>query len=298
MSSNTSELYLSEGTCYFGAGQLADSHFIPCGNANLEGPQACCYEYDYCLSSNTCWDPDTVVTYIAGCTDPLYRSDKCPQRYNYPGQQWVALAKCDGDDGDLWTGCALHPEDIQIQKENCDCNKTNVLIQNPNGKESFDEIGRLPNATSEAITYNPTVIPSALPTDDSGGLSTGAKAGIGVGVAIVALLLIAGAAFFFYRRRKNQRQADGGEKAAELGGSTMYGGNEKSELGSDDVRGGKSTGGTTDPMSELSPQREILEMESPDENRERVELDTNASSGMPHSVTSGSTLGPETRSAS
>ena len=287
--SNNTDLLLSEGTCYFGAGQLADSQFIPCGNANLEGTQACCYKYDYCLSSNTCWDPDTVVTYIAGCTDPLFRSDKCPQRINYPDQQWVALARCDGADVDIWTGCAYHPDEIEIEKENCECNKTNTLIQNPNGKDSFDEIGRLPNVTGQAITFNPTAIPSALPSkgsDDS--LSTGAKAGIGVGVTLACLLLIAGAAWFFLRRRKNQQHVD--REKAELDGSTQYGsgqyekselsGNqyEKSELSGNLYRG--SSTATTDHKSQVSPEHQIVEMESPGEVQE---LDNNHwhGSGMP-----------------
>lgn len=257
--SNSSSLLLSEGTCYFGAGQLADSHFIPCGNADLEGPQACCYENDYCLSSNTCWDPDTIVTYIAGCTDPLFRSSKCPQRNNYPDQQWVALARCDGNDQDIWTGCAYHPEKIQLEKENCDCNMTNQLIQNPNGKGSFDEIGRLPNGTGDAIDYNPTAVPTATFTsspstnsasNSGGGLSTGAKAGIGVGVAIAGILLIAVIGFFVIRRRRNQRQAY--NEKSELGGASIYPETEKSELGSDH-------------KYELSPERGFAEVELPAE---------------------------------
>ena len=258
--SNNTNLLLSEGTCYFGAGQLADSHFIPCGNANLEGPQACCYEYDYCLSSNTCWDPDTVVTYVAGCTDPLFRSDKCPQRIDYPDQQWVALARCEGDDIDIWTGCAYHPDEIEIQKENCECNKTNQLIQNPNGKESFDEIGRLPNKTGQAIDWNPTAVPSALPTHGSGGgLSTGAKAGVGVGVTLACLLLIAGAAFWFLRRRRNQR-AD--HEKSEMDGSTQYDGTEKSGFGGDGHKGSELSADSSGPRSELA-ERQVWEMESP-----------------------------------
>jgi len=261
--SNNTNLLLSEGTCYFGAGQLADSRFIPCGNAQLDGPQACCYEYDYCLSSNTCWDAATVVTYIAGCTDPLFRSDKCPQRNNYPDQQWVALARCDGNNIDLWSGCAYHPDEVAIEKENCNCNMTNVLIQNPNGKGSFDEIGRLPNKTGQAIDWNPTAVPTAISTNGSGGgLSTGAKAGVGVGVAIAGLLLIAGAVILYLRRRRNQRQT----KASELDappkyGSTQYDGTEKSELASDLYQ--RPSTGTAGDRSELSPERAIWEMESP-----------------------------------
>lgn len=260
--SNNTNLLLSEGTCYFGAGQLADSHFIPCGNADVSGPQACCYEYDYCLSSNTCWDPDTVVTYIAGCTDPLFRSDKCPQRINYPDQQWVALARCEGDDIDIWTGCAHHPDEIEIEKENCVCNMTNQLIQNPNGKDSFDEIGRLPNMTGQAIAYNPTAVPSVTATNRSdGGLSTGAKAGVGVGVAIAGLLLIAGAVLLFLRYRRNQRQTD--REKAELDDSpqytsTQHGRNEKSELAADGYRG--LSMGTAGQKSELSSERAVQEI--------------------------------------
>ncbi len=268
--SNNTALLLSEGTCYFGAGQRADSRFIPCGNAQLEGPQACCYQNDYCLSSNTCWDALTVVTYIAGCTDPSFRSDKCPQRNNYPDQQWVALARCNGANIDLWTGCAHHPDKIQIEKENCDCNITNQLIQNPNKKNSFDEIGHLPNVTGQAIAYNPTAVPSATPTNGSGtGLSTGAKAGVGVGVAIAALLLIAaGAAFLFLRRRKNQRQTE--REKAGLDESPPY---EKDGLGAHLQR------------SELSPERGLSEMESPGQI---PELDnTTAYNGMVKGSTGG-----------
>ncbi|KAK4616295.1 hypothetical protein CLAFUR4_09844 [Fulvia fulva] len=78
MTTNSSALYLSNSTCYFGAGQLAFHAFIPCGNAATNGHHACCYSNDFCLSSNTCWDNTTVVTYIAGCTDPLFRASTCP----------------------------------------------------------------------------------------------------------------------------------------------------------------------------------------------------------------------------
>lgn len=288
--SNNSDLLLSEGTCYFGAGQKASSKFIPCGNANLEGPQACCYEYDYCLSSNTCWDLETVVTYIAGCTDPLFRADVCPQRDNYPDQQWVALARCNGNNEDLWSGCAYHPDVVDIEKENCNCNMSNILVQNPNGKGSFDEIGRLPNKTGQAITFNPTAIPTAVPTQSSGGgLSTGAKAGIGVGVTIAGLLLIVGAVLLFLRRRRNQRhQPDPSElDGPPQYGSTHYGGNnEKSELGGDYHRGASTA--SEGPRSELSPdrgrselshERGVWEMASPGQVPTRAA--TNTSSSIP-----------------
>ncbi|KAF7198343.1 hypothetical protein HII31_00082 [Pseudocercospora fuligena] len=260
MSSNNT-LLLSEGTCYFGAGQQSDSHFIPCGNANLEGPQSCCYEGDFCLSSNTCWDNDTVVTYVAGCTDSTYRASSCPQRYTYPDQQWVALARCDGADQDLWTGCAHHPDLIEIEKESCTCNKSNVLIQNPNGKGSFDEIGQLPSATGLTIDYNPTAVPTATEAASSGGggLSTGAKAGIGVGVGIGGLLIIAGAVFLFLMMRRRKSAKPDNEKS-ELPGGGYYANEKKGELSGDYHRGASVD--TTGRKSELSPDGQINELEN------------------------------------
>lgn len=50
------DLYISNGTCYFGTGQAADKRYLPCGNAALSGIQACCWLGDHCLASNACWD--------------------------------------------------------------------------------------------------------------------------------------------------------------------------------------------------------------------------------------------------
>lgn len=262
---NNSRLLLSEGQCYFGAGQLANKHYIPCGNAHLEGPQACCYEGDYCLSSNTCWNLATGVTYIAGCSDPAFRADTCPQRYNYPGQQWVALARCNGKNKEIWTGCAHHPDLIELQKENCNCNMSNQLIENPNGKGHFDEIGLLPNATGLPIAFNPTAIPSVSPTNTpSKGLSTGAKAGVGVGVAIGGLLLIAGAIFLFMRLRR-QRKTDSersGSDGFRPGFDTRDEMRQKSELSTDYYKEAHSD--SVGNKSELAPEGPAAELYSPD----------------------------------
>lgn len=158
------------------------------------------------------------------------------------------------------SGCLHHPDIIEIEKENCNCNQSNVLVQNPNGSGSFDEIGLLPNATGQPLDWNPTAVPSAIPTKHQHGLSTGAKAGIGVGVAIAGLLLIAGAVFFYLRRRRNQTQ-NVAEKSELDGYGMPY--NEKSELGNGPYRGASVH--TSGQKSELSPDREILEMENSNE---------------------------------
>jgi hypothetical protein len=55
---------------------------------------------------------------------------------------------------------------------------------------------------------------SSTPVNQSEGLSTGAKVGIGVAVPLGVLALIAVAAFLFFRRRRRNR-----ETAVEIGGS-------------------------------------------------------------------------------
>ncbi|ROV95957.1 hypothetical protein VMCG_07988 [Cytospora schulzeri] len=220
--SNDADLYVSNGTCYYGQGQVSDPRYIPCGNAYLSGIQHCCFEGDYCLSSYACYDTPAGVTYLAGCTDPTFLDAQCAQKPGYSGQQWVAMARCDGANVSLWTGCDHHAKQITLEKENCECNTSNVLIKNTDGLSSLNQIGSLPTSAGGTISFNPTALPSyaAATTGNSstgasgaatatatgatsGGhqhnLTAGQKAGISVG-SIVGGLLIIGLLFFAIRR--------------------------------------------------------------------------------------------------
>ncbi|KAI1467515.1 uncharacterized protein F4812DRAFT_459620 [Daldinia caldariorum] len=164
---NETDLFISKGTCFFGPGQVADPKYLPCGNSELLGPQPCCYAGDFCMSSTACFDSDTVVTYLAGCTDSTFTSAKCTNKYAYPDQQYVAIARCEGSQVDIWSGCAKHPDWVAIQKEpDCACTASKALIRNPNGKSSLDEIARLPTAGS-TISFNPTAVPTLTSTSTS-----------------------------------------------------------------------------------------------------------------------------------
>ncbi|KAI3401517.1 hypothetical protein diail_10951 [Diaporthe ilicicola] len=227
--SNEADLYISNGTCYYGEGQISDPRYIPCGNAQLSGVQHCCFEGSYCLKSYACYDAPTGVTYLAGCTDPTFLDEQCAQKPGYKGQQWVALARCSGQNISLWTGCAHHADEVELEKENCSCNNSNVLVENTNGQSSLGEIGSLPASAGGTISFNPTALPTyaATATGNSsslasgaatatatgastsgggggGGLSGGAKAGIAVGSIIGGLLVLGVVAYLFrraYRRR-------------------------------------------------------------------------------------------------
>lgn len=164
--------------------------------------------------------PSAGITYLAACTDPTFLDAQCAQKPGYKGQQWVAMARCDGANISLWTGCDHHADQITLEKENCECNTSNVLIKNTDGLSSLNQIGSLPTTAGGTISYNPTALPSYAATTTgnsstgasgaatatgatSGGyqhhLTAGDKAGISVG-SIVGGLLIIGLLFFAARR--------------------------------------------------------------------------------------------------
>jgi hypothetical protein len=72
---------ISNGTCYYQAGEEADSVFIPCGNDAL-GHKTCCGAGDKCLSSRACYNARYGLTYLVGCSDPDYRDPSCPDKHN------------------------------------------------------------------------------------------------------------------------------------------------------------------------------------------------------------------------
>ncbi|KAI1209505.1 uncharacterized protein F4807DRAFT_95692 [Annulohypoxylon truncatum] len=227
---NDTALYVSNGTCFFGPGQVADPNYIPCGNAALAGPQSCCYAGDYCLSSTACWNKQFVVTYVAGCTDTTFSAAECTNKFDYPDQQYVAMARCDGADVDIWSGCYNHTDWITIHKEpDCKCNASRPLIRNSNGKSTLDEIGLLPTTPGGTISFNPTAIPTLEATSSnpysspatpptsttsptavastSQGLSSGVRVGIGVGIGI-GVPLVAALAFLAFILQRKKGAAD------------------------------------------------------------------------------------------
>jgi hypothetical protein len=79
MSSPDANAFISNGTCYIGAGKEADKRMLPCGNDAL-GHKACCQAGDMCLSSRACYNQEFGVTYLLGCSDPDYKDQNCPDK--------------------------------------------------------------------------------------------------------------------------------------------------------------------------------------------------------------------------
>lgn len=164
-------------------------------------------------------------------------------------QEWVAinqacknLNKNSALDGITnWTGCVIDNNSTELVKlplASCTphCSATDVLYAGPSKLEAFASLPTIKGSSvfwlenfvppaTPAPGYTPgtadPVVPTFIPTStpspsgppppppDSGGLSTGAKAGIGVGAAIGGLLLIAVLSSLLItclRRRRQQGQ--------------------------------------------------------------------------------------------
>jgi hypothetical protein len=100
-------------------------------------------------------------------------------------------------------------------------------------------------AATSTISNTPTSSPSAdTSTKKSGGLSTGAAAGIAVACTLIVVSFLAGLGYFYYRNRKLRRQL----AQATASGPMESGGWMKPELGVSGARGELAA-----PVAELAP---------------------------------------------
>jgi hypothetical protein len=74
----------SNGACYWRSGNRSEDVFIPCGNSAF-GHVNCCQVGDKCLEHGACFNSKYGTTYLAGCTDPLYLDEACPDKRSYRG---------------------------------------------------------------------------------------------------------------------------------------------------------------------------------------------------------------------
>ena len=100
--------------------------------------------------------------------------------------------------------------------------------------------------TSTKPTTSTTASISASPSAIHQGLTTGDKAGIGVGVLVGVILILAVAGFFILQRRRRRRQQKA--SAAATAGSTRH---EKPELDADNVQSRRHRPGTGDVRYEV-----------------------------------------------
>ncbi|KAE9367551.1 hypothetical protein N431DRAFT_547976 [Stipitochalara longipes BDJ] len=193
---------------------------VPCGVVTANSPNvACCNAGSFCLQGSICQDSGTVNLtsgysgyYTGGCTDSSYNDTSCnPYCRNVPRADIIYNSATQ-----LWSCCGTESDGVTVN-----CNDPTTLIFSdpaPTSLSTTFSVGStavtsIASSTSSVTTAStspssvttPSGSPSQTDTGSpqpSSGLSTGAKAGIGVGVAIVGLVVLVGGIFVFYRRRK------------------------------------------------------------------------------------------------
>ncbi|RYP49582.1 hypothetical protein DL768_004703 [Monosporascus sp. mg162] len=173
-------IFVSNGTCYSAPGEELDGSFIPCGN-DAFGHQTCCGAGDNCLSNHACFGIHgegygSYLTYMAGCTDPDYEDQSCPDKEDigerheaemrYVGrgsgrmntdlfldQPWIALTLCD-DSGGEWAPCSQEGDPTTLQPGSyCSCTDASETTVAFNAGTSLTNIASLPESTGESIQF-------------------------------------------------------------------------------------------------------------------------------------------------
>ncbi|KAI0551954.1 hypothetical protein F4679DRAFT_114694 [Xylaria curta] len=237
-------LNISNGSCWSNVNVALADEYIPCGNADSGNSYACCHYGDNCLSSGACYHEKYDITYIAGCTSQDFSGPACQKKGDFFDQSWVGLVRCDPDQT-LWAGCRETGEIVGTSPpSNCKCSDDTVLFQDqprldniaslpqssggtiswfPNHKPTAAMSTNTPSTTATRITFSttvsttssddptmlnpqtPTSLAAALPAS---GLSTGEKAGIGIGSAFGALAVICLIVIAVILQRRKARSKD------------------------------------------------------------------------------------------
>lgn len=252
--------FISNGTCYFEAGEQSAAVFFPCGNDAL-GHKPCCQSGDMCLANKACYNGEFGVTYLAGCSDPDYNDSSCPDKQSFKGMKtstrstgkkaeanprhqdtpWTGLVLCNNTN--QWLQCRQSEKPkVLTSPDPCSCpepasrtiafldaTKLADIGQLPatSGGSVLWQSGFIPTASEETPTSTPSTtrpsssaLPtapsssaspfstsSALPTSNPPGMTAAAKAGIGVGAGLGALLILGAFLLLFLRRREHRRES-------------------------------------------------------------------------------------------
>ncbi|RYP22287.1 hypothetical protein DL765_001801 [Monosporascus sp. GIB2] len=154
--SDDPNIFVSNGTCYSAPGERLDGSFIPCGN-DAFGHQTCCGAGDNCLSNNACFGIHgegygSYLTYMAGCTDPDYEAQSCPDKKDID-QPWIALTHCDGSDGE-WAPCSQEGDPTTLRPGSyCSCTDASETTVAFSAGISLTNIASLPRSTGESIQF-------------------------------------------------------------------------------------------------------------------------------------------------
>ncbi|KAK8119531.1 uncharacterized protein PG998_004157 [Apiospora kogelbergensis] len=229
-----SDLFISNGTCYFATNRKAAETFIPCGNA-ANAAYTCCFKGDVCLEGSVCFHPDGNsggTTYIAGCTDPGFGSvaGACPHKGKFADQQIVGLGlfrqkptieavatlpTALGQTVLFVKGHEPSPSFKQTTSPRTGDGFSTVALSSTITvivpSHTGSPLVKTAHITSSA-SFTPTDFPvSAAKASDGSdhGLPTGAKAGIAVGVILA--VLVSSAIFFLAMTMQRRRRKLSGD---------------------------------------------------------------------------------------
>ncbi|KAH6681411.1 hypothetical protein B0J14DRAFT_214892 [Halenospora varia] len=194
------------------------SNVGPCGIVYANsGTLPCCNMGDYCLSNGLCKYPVTPPNppngysgyYAASCTDKSYNDSLCNPNcadlrragvvYNEILNKWLC---CGTENGSNMVNCSIPTtEDFTAPSPSALIATFSVL---PNPSIVFSTSGPPSSLTSTSMPTHTSSLATAS-AGTSQGLSTGAKAGIGVGAALGGIALLALVGFICGRRRAADR---------------------------------------------------------------------------------------------
>ncbi|KAK0614958.1 hypothetical protein B0T17DRAFT_540696 [Bombardia bombarda] len=164
---SSSNILVSNGTCYSAAGQKLDGSFIPCGNAAF-GHQTCCGAGDNCLGDHACFGIHgsagygSYLTYMAGCTDPDYKDGSCPDKKGID-QPWIALTVCNNTDDHVWAACSQEGNPTTLQPGSfCSCSDAaSATVAFTDTNSPLPNTASLPQSTGQSIQYFAGYVPTA-----------------------------------------------------------------------------------------------------------------------------------------
>ncbi|KAF2096057.1 hypothetical protein NA57DRAFT_78827 [Rhizodiscina lignyota] len=186
--------------------------WLPCEPYHKGGPVvSCCKKDGECLDYGLCHYDHSLVGgsgyYQGSCTDPNYENSLCPHLCNdqpFPDVKWNETLN-------EWQCCGANSKG----EVSCNAPTTNEFFDAPApsllsttatpGQTTSAKGTRTRTRTPATGTKSPTVAPATSAPASSSGLSTGAKAGIGVGAALGALVVIGLIAWFLLRRRSSKK---------------------------------------------------------------------------------------------
>ncbi|KAF1846142.1 uncharacterized protein K460DRAFT_417283 [Cucurbitaria berberidis CBS 394.84] len=199
-----------KAACYFRNGTATTADFSPCSNDTSNAlSTVCCATWDTCLPNGLCQSYDKVI-WRESCTKKNWDEGGCQEMCSNEREAQrnsnVKVTSCDGKGNVTSTtwccgssdACCTAGSGISVYTL---ASRFGDPIPTPVPSSSTSVA-----SSSAAVSTSPPAASSSAPTTPNGGLTKGAKAGIGAGVALGVIALIA-LGIFIYKAMQWRKQA-------------------------------------------------------------------------------------------